>query len=389
MSEPATAMPPEPARAALAGVVPAGAAEETGPPPGSHRLSSRVEGLSCPNCGGALEVDAGLRVVTCGYCATPLLALSEVGIRRFAVRPVIDAEEARSRARGWLGKGFNKDSRLRREAKVGEAFLCFLPFYRVEADAVGFALGTEQRRRVVGSGKNRRVETYEVDVERKVERSFDRTYPAVNVAEWGIRKVDLRGDPLTPFAARELERQGMVFPPTGSELVVRDAALERFRQEAEPSSGLKRTRFRFLETLRERLSVVYYPLWVVRYRFRERSYQALVDAEDGSLAYGKAPGNDLYRALMLVGTQAVALYLGTTLIQAFGSLEAMAVVGLGVAAFVFWGWRRFRYGGVVIEGSGTTGGPELGDALRSLSSADGRRRALQELAAGRLPGQGR
>ena len=337
--------------------------EAAGPAPVPHSLSHRVQGLSCPNCGGALEVDTGLRVVVCPYCQTHLLALNELGTRRFAVEPRIDAERARELAHRWLTSGVNKDRRLRKEAEVREAFLSFLPFYRVEADCIGFALGTEERRRWVGSGKNRRVETYEVDVERSVERSFDRTYPAVNTAEWGIQRVDLEGDPIASFDSDALDRRGMVFPPTGSETRIRAAAVEQFKHEADPSRGLKRKRFRFLQSLRERLSVVYYPLWVVRYRFRGRSYQVLVDGEDGTLAYGKAAGNDLYRALMLVFTEAVALFIATTAVQVAGlNVFSLLATGVGLAIFL-WGWKRFRWGGVVIEGSGTKPAPSLTQSL--------------------------
>jgi hypothetical protein len=354
MSEPAMPSIPPPPGAPAGPALP----EET-----PHRLSHRVAGLACPNCGGALEVESGLRVVTCPFCGTPLLALAELGVRRFAIEPQIDAARARQIARSWLGRGIRKDRRLRREAEVGEAFLSFLPFFRVEADCVGVALGTELRRRTVGSGNNRRTETYEVAVERKAGRSFDRTYPALNVAEWGIRKVDLVGDPLIPFDADALDRLGMVFPPTGSERLVRDAAVESFKREADPARGLHRVSFRFLDSLRERLSVVYYPLWVVRYRFRERSYQALIDAEDGSLAFGKAPGNDLYRALMLVTTEAAALYVATTAVQVSGSPGVLFVLGGLMLALLIWGWKRFRYGGVVTEGTGIDGAPSLAGSL--------------------------
>ncbi len=337
--------------------------------PGEHELSSRVAGLSCPNCGGTLEVDAGLRVVVCPYCQTHLLALSELGTRRFAVEPQIDSTRAREIAGRWLSSGMNKDRRLRKEAEVREAFLSFLPFYRVEADCVGFALGTEERRRWVGSGKNRRMQTYEVDVERSVEKSFDRTYPAVNVAEWGIQKVHLAGDPIVAYDSDALDRLGMVFPPTGAEGAARASAVEQFKHEADPSRGLKRKRFRFLQSLRERLSVVYYPLWVVRYRFRERSYQVLVDGQDGGLAYGKAAGNDLYRAMMLVGTEAAAAFIATTALQVGGAnVFSLIAAGIGLVIF-FWGWRRFRWGGVVIEGTGVDAAPGLarsiGNAARS------------------------
>ncbi|MGB3562823.1 MAG: hypothetical protein WBH85_05850 [Thermoanaerobaculia bacterium] len=348
-----------------------------------NRLPARVRGLTCPSCGGALDVAAGLRVVLCPYCETRLLVLSEIGIRRLAVEPQIETVRAREIVQRWLGSGWNKDSRLRREARVGEAFLSFLPFFRVEADCLGFALGTEERRRTVGSGKNRRTETYEVDVERAVQRSFDRTYPALNVAEWGLQWIDLHGDTLIPFDSSTLARQGMVFPPTLSESVVKESALEQFRKEAEPSTGLKRVRFRFLDSLRERLTVIYYPLWVVRYRFDDRSYQVLVDAQDGSLGFGKAPGNDLYRALMLVATQAITLFIGTTIIRLMGgSFGSLVFIGVPMLAVLLWGWKKFRYGGVVVEGTGIKKRPGLGRIVRSMARRRERDKLLAEMVGG-------
>ena len=134
---------------------------------------------------------------------------------------------------------------------------------------------------------------------------------------------------------------------------MRDAAVDRFRERCDPGRGLERVGFRFLTTLRERLSIVYYPIWVVRYRFRKRSYQVLIDAEDGTLAYGKAPGNDFYRAVMLIATEAVALFFGTTALQIAGNHpKAWLFVGFVALAMIAWGFHKFRWGGVVVEGSG-------------------------------------
>ena len=312
-----------------------------------------VQGLTCPSCGGTLTVATGLRVVECSYCETPLLAVSEIGVRRWSVRPELDAPRAREVARQWLSKGWNRDRRLRREARQGEALLAFLPFFRMQADAVGFALGTEVRRRTVGSGKHRRTETYEVDVERSVEKSFDRTYPALDVAEWGVQKIDLHNDRLVPYDLDSLRDLGMVFPPTGSEVEIREAVRNQIVSSAEPGRGLKKVRFRFFETLRERFSVIYYPLWIIRYRFEGRSYQILIDAEDGSLVYGKAPGNDLYRAMTMVLSQAVALFIATTIVRLVGAnLGGLAAMGAVVVGALWWGWSKFRHGGVVVEGTG-------------------------------------
>lgn len=351
------------------------------PPPAAERPAplTQVSGLSCPNCAGTLDVAGGLRVVSCEYCETPLLALEQVGIRRFAVEPRVDASRARKAAQEWLASGWNKDRRLKTAAETEESFLCFLPFFRIQADALGVALGTERRTRTVGSGKNRRTVTEEVDVERVVEKSLDRTYPAVHVAEWGIRKVDLTGDRIVPFEQAALETLGMVFPPTSSELAVRQAALEEFKAAADPVRGLHKVRFRFLETLRERLSVIYYPLWIVRYRFADRSYQVLVDAEDGSISYGKAPGNDFFRASMLVLSEAAAAFLATTALQT-GVGAFMLFAGVASIALLAWGWKRFRHGGVVIEGTGVEAGPSLASSIRVLSESP--EDVLRKLASG-------
>ena len=265
-----------------------------------------------------------------------------------------------------------------------------MPFYRVEADCIGFALGTEERRRSRGSGNKRRVEVEEVDVERSVAKSYDATFPALNVAEWGIQRIDLQGDHLVPYDRVALESHGMVFPPTGSETIVKKSAIEQFKWQSDPARGLKKVRFRFLETLRERLSVIYYPLWVVRYRFRNRSYQVLVDAEDGTLAYGKSPGNDLFRAAMLVGSQAVALFFGTTALQFVGgSPMGLLVIGAATVLALAWGWKRFRHGGVVVEGSGVDPELDLGEAWSTLTDQNTQEQMLRDLMQGRLPGIGR
>lgn len=348
---------------------PAGRSETVADPPqtqavvsksGEPRPTRAIEGLTCPSCGGALAAHEGLRVLQCPFCGTPELVLAERGLLRLAVEPEIEAAAAQKVVRHWLGSGLNKHRKLRTEARIGEAFLCMLPFFRVRADVVGAALGTERRKR------NKR--TYDVDVERRVAKSFDRTYPALNVSEWGIQKVDLRGDRLVSWDPERFQRMGMVFAPTGSERDVKDGALASFVAEADPANGLHKVRFHFVKTIRERVTIVYYPLWVVRYSFRGRSYQVLVDAQDGSVAFGKAPGNDLYRAAMLVATEAVALFIATTVWQLAEqhSTGGITFLGLFCLAVVAFGWRRFRYGGVVIEGTGVQGNDNFQNLVRQL-----------------------
>jgi len=316
-----------------------------------------VSGLTCPSCGGSLEVAEGWTNLACRYCETPLLVLGERGIARFMVAEEVDRARASEAVRRWLGRGFRKDPRLRREARVEEAFLAWFPFVRIRFDLVGTLLGTVRRREKRGDRWVTVVEPKEL----VVERSFDRTAPAGEMAEFGVGRVDLAGDRLLPYDEERLRRRGMVFRPQRAPEEVARAEEERTLERARAAAGLSRVTFSWLAAIRRRVTVVHYPLWVFRYRFRNRTYQVLVDAQDGSLAYGKAPGNALYRAAAVVGAAAGACFVGTTVLQHLGTIlrsnngfAALAGLGAVLAAMVAWGYRQFRHGGVVIEGSGVT-----------------------------------
>jgi len=113
--------------------------------------------------------------------------------------------------------------------------------------------------------------------------------------------------------------------------------------------------------LREKLSVVYYPLWVARYQFRQRSYQVVVDGVQNRVLYGKAPGNLLFRAAMLVGGMAVGNFLlvhGTVFaLNVLSEMKSsdddsfwflLVPPAVGALSCVF-GYRKFRYGEEVEE----------------------------------------
>ena len=129
-----------------------------------------------------------------------------------------------------------------------------------------------------------------------------------------------------------------------------------FQQVARSKKSLTSTYLEKFHMLRQRLSLVYYPLWVARYEYRNRNYQVVVDGVNNKLLYGKAPGNILYRAGALVLGMAVGNLLlvhGTAFafqVLAFSSdskNDGWAIVlippVLGTLAMIK-GYRSFRYG---------------------------------------------
>jgi len=90
---------------------------------------------------------------------------------------------------------------------------------------------------------------------------------------------------------------------------------------------------------------------VLRYLYRGRAFQVVVDGFSGKVLYGKAPGNTLYRAGVLVLGMAFGAFLAVTipaLILGAGEGEGSFFFALGLFAvglgIMYASYRAFRYG---------------------------------------------
>jgi len=87
----------------------------------------------------------------------------------------------------------------------------------------------------------------------------------------------------------------------------------------------------------------------------------VVAGDNGTICYGKAPGNNLYRAVVGIFGAALGSFL-VTLFGAFGiaggKSSGKAALVIYIFAFIFgiasmtWAYKKFRYGGEVEEGTG-------------------------------------
>lgn len=314
-----------------------------------------VKGITCPSCNGELDINEGLRSFNCKYCGTLLLTKGESGTLKFYVPRKLKKEDAIAKAQNWLRKGMSKAKGLDTGAKIEDAFLVFIPYWRVKADVVGWIFGQEKRT----STSNGRTTTTYVDVERKIQNSFDRTYSACDVAELGVKKINLTGDTILPVNFESLQSEGMMFNIIASEKEAFEYAKETFTSESRNSVSLYNVTFEHYDLVRENIDIVYYPLWVIRYSFENRTYQVVVDGEDGTICYGKAPGNNLYRAIIGILSTGAGMFL-TTFFGLFLLFEVSEkfpfvayIFSLIIGIFLISrGYKKFRYGGEVEEGTG-------------------------------------
>lgn len=345
-------LPPSPSTSGGPVDPPASGPEKSGATASKRRV---LTGLNCASCGGSVDVQEGLTNVRCRYCETPQAVVGDRGIVRVMVLNRLERDKASAVVRQWFRRGIRKDPALKREARYQEAFLAWFPFVRARLDVVGWVLGIRKKKVKRGSAWK----TVRKPVETEIERAVDLTMPAADMAEFGVHRVDLAGDEVQPLDDELLRSRGMVFRPSRSLEETAADLNDRALAEIKRANRLDEITFSWLASIRRRVALVYYPLWVVRYGFRGRTYQVLVDAEDGSLAYGKAPGNHLYRAFCLVAACAGASFVGTTILQNASSLlrsenglMGLGFIGFVLAGLVYWGYSQFRHGGVVEEGSG-------------------------------------
>jgi DNA-directed RNA polymerase subunit RPC12/RpoP len=311
-----------------------------------------ITGLTCPNCSGALSVREGQRLVKCPYCNERSLVSRERGVGGYQVERRVDRERATQAVRGFWS-GLNRAMDLSSRAQITEVFLAYLPYWRAQGQLAGWMFGQEE----VGSGNSRHYEPREVQFMEDV----DWTGAAGDVAEFGVDSIALAGTQFNAYDPDALHQEGMVFEPTGSETDAHDNAQKDWERQAKRKSKLDRLGQTMLHFLRRSLSLVYYPLWVGRYTYRNRAYQVVVDGYSGKVLYGKAPGNIYYRALMLVGgTGLGAFVLVDGLALAFSIVGALsrsnsndlvllAIPVIGGAALIYGGYRLFRWGEEIEE----------------------------------------
>ncbi len=304
-----------------------------------------VQGLRCPSCGGPVSVEEGRTLARCGGCGVSLLVEGMEGHPRYYVPNLINKSEAHQiLAKWWRKWGHAAD--LRRRAVLEDAFLVYLPFWRVQSKVMGWVFGQQEE----PSKKGKRL----VNREKEILLTGDFTAPACAIQEFGIRSVCLVGDEIRPLDLESMEREGMVFQPVfpADEAVHR--AEERMERQVAGSHRLDVITYENVKTVAQRVCLLYYPLWVMRYRYGERTYQVLIDGEGRKVLSGRAPGNDLVRACLLVGCMGLGNFALTTVgacpYGTEGGGQYVWVLLLPCLGLMYWGFEMYRNGGEVTTG---------------------------------------
>lgn len=306
--------------------------------------SSGIHGLGCPRCGGMIPIPEGQNIVICPFCDLRSVISGEKGVRRYQVPCQISAEQAQQSFRKFLSGNMAIAGNLVTQAKIQEVFLVHLPFWAGWGRVLGWVFGQEKVR-------NDKTTTYRPK-EVKIAEEMNWNSAACEVGEFGVKRIRLEGRPLQPFQPDDLHRSGMVFEAVGSASEAMHNAETAFEATVSQKAKLDKISQSTVRIVRPHLGLVYYPMWVVRYHYRERSFQVAIDGYNGEILYGKTPGNTLYRAAVLVVGMALGSFISVDVsaLLLLNSDSSDEILFLCLGAFIFGiglmitAYRKYRYG---------------------------------------------
>jgi len=298
--------------------------------------------MNCPACGGAVSVAEGESMASCPYCSLMLAIEGDQGVRKIMLKNNLDAKKAEAVARGWMSGGLRARD-LRARAEITECYPIYVPFWKLHARAAGWVCGYREEQH------DKRTER--IPMERIVLREFDWNGAACDVGDIGIEHLsNLDGEAL-------LHDEGSIptFEVTTSPNDAAANGSNGIRNAAISSAGVPHITFTSMHVFPKGLTLLYYPVWMLRYKYSGRMYFVTVDGVTGKVLSGRAPGDSLKRSIamtagMLIGGLGSALGL-RVLATVSGDAAMAGLVIIAVCLCIAGGaFSFFRHGSEVTTG---------------------------------------
>ena len=310
-------------------------------------------GLNCPACGGAIKIVEGENTINCQYCGSMLFVEGDAGVTTVSFKNMITRETAVLSSANWWKKGF-KARDLKRVGQVTECYPIYMPFWSTTTRVAGWICGYEERTRSDG----KRTYTERIPKEEMVLRDYRYSEIACDPGDLGIKKMrNMDGE--TAFTDFQMI-------PTFESTTSKDDAVAHAKasamEHARADARVPHITFERVHVFPKSMSMVYYPVWVVRYAYRDRMYLNTVDGVTGTVLSGRAPGDPIFQSLAVTaGTSTGGLLGAAGVIVASASAEA--AVGCFIVGFIVMvgTYLFFRGGSEITEGEFSDLGFKLGD----------------------------
>ncbi len=300
-------------------------------------------GLSCPACGGAISIQEGENVVNCQYCNSTLWVEGDKGIYTVAFKNKVTKDSAKAAAQNWWKHGL-KARDLKTKGVVNEVYPIYLPFWSINNRVAGWVCGYEDRKHSDSKGNTTTERIYK---EQMVLRDAVFSQIACDPGDLGIQR-------LKNFSG-ESSFQDFEMIPTFESTTSKDDALNQAKAEAlskgRQSANIPNVTFERLHAFPKRISMIYYPVWVLRYNYLDRMYLLTVDGVTGKVLSGRAPGDALFQSLAITAGTSIgglAAAGGAMILPTEGQIGIGLIIG-GLAVLMAM-YYFFRHGSERADG---------------------------------------
>ena len=240
-----------------------------------------VDEIHCSHCGAPISFKPGEILAACKYCGytivietgQPFTFEHSILLNRYDLvsvdAPIID----------WMRTGFLKPSDLAKKSKIMEKNLVYLPFWVVSVEAKSTYKGIFERMAPA------------VVKEGKIEKEYDWLVLARKATEFPTKEYDVPLAGKIPFDFRKIEGFAKVL---NSE-IDKDDAVEFARQQIDQHHRYLAQedvdKIIEMNTSINVKQIVYLhaPIWFVKFEYKGKLYQLLVDGASGMVIKGDIP----------------------------------------------------------------------------------------------------
>jgi hypothetical protein len=240
-----------------------------------------AQNIRCSHCGAPVEFKPGELIATCKYCGfTTVIETGQAfNFEHSLLLNNYDPLQMDGCVKEWMQGGFLKPGDLARKSKITEKNLVYLPFWVASVEAKSTYKGIFERIAPA------------ITKEGAIAKEYNWLVLARKSSDFPTREYDLPLEGKIPFDFRKIEGFAQVL---NSE-IERDAALEMARQQIENHHRylLQQDVDRIIElqtsvTLKQ-MVYLHAPIWFIKYTYKNRSYQLIIDGATGAALKGDIP----------------------------------------------------------------------------------------------------
>ena len=280
----------------------------------------------CPNCAGDIPLESYDTAVKCPYCgATNVIKLEDLkGLKPDSILPfAISQQDASDSGKKWIKKKFFAPIKLKRSFAVNNFKGVYIPSYAftTQTDSSYEGRFGERKTRMVGSGKDRHMETY-IDWY-NVSGTTDRYFEDVPV-EASTQLTQKELNKILPYDNENVEAYNKDYI-AGFNAERYDTSLhdgftiaqgqmdDAIRQQIVSSYGADVVDYLNVDTNYNDTKFRYMllPLWVCAYKYRKKAYRFIINGRTGK-STGKSPVSPLkviITILIVLGLIVLAVWL--------------------------------------------------------------------------------